>query len=383
MLSVRRASLLLFLLAIAPTASPLRAQDSLTNVVQDVNRKLVKIFGAGGFQGLPSYGTGILVSPKGHILTVNNHILTSQDIRVHLYDGRFYHAKVMAREPELDMAVLQIDEKDIDFLPHFDFAKAATAPLATPGDWVLAMSNCFQIATRDEPMTVQRGVISALADLHGRRGVFEAPFSGNVYFIDTVANNPGSAGGALTNRQGELIGILGRELKNTLTDTWINYAIPVKATVELVHNEKTEKVSMADFVREAIAGMYREGEKSKKAKERGGFHGIVLVPNVVSVTPPYVEEVVRGSPAEQAGLKADDLIVYVDGELVQNINLFNDIMSQVGPGTEVRFDVQRGNRIMSMRLNNFLNSFHPSISHLFTRRYQIECFPSSINSEKS
>src|SRR4051794_38065993 len=152
-------------------ASFLCAQQSLTSTTAEVNKKMVKLFGAGGFKGLPSYGTGILVSPKGHILTCNNHILSSTDLRVHLYDGRFYHCKVVFREPELDIALVKVSD-EVDFLPHFDFDKAAAAPLAETGDWILAFSNCFQIATRDEPMSVQRGVISAHAELRGRRGIF-------------------------------------------------------------------------------------------------------------------------------------------------------------------------------------------------------------------
>src|SRR5262249_49423570 len=158
--------------------------------------------------------------------------LSSTDLRVHLYDGRFYHCKLLYREPELDVGLIKIAD-DVDFLPHYDIEAAAKAPAAEPGDWVLAFSNCFQIATRDEPMTVQRGVIAAYADLRGRRGIFDAPFSGEVYFLDAIANNPGAAGGIITTRKGDLLGIVGRELKNTLSDTWINYAIPVRAKVDI------------------------------------------------------------------------------------------------------------------------------------------------------
>ncbi|MCI0639999.1 MAG: S1C family serine protease [Gemmataceae bacterium] len=324
------------------------AQQSFTATANEVNKKMVKLFGAGGFKGLASYGTGIMVSPKGHILTCNNHILSSSDLRVHVYDGRFYRAKVIFREPELDVAVAKIDD-DVDFLPHIDFEKEAARPLAEPGDWVLAMSNCFQIATRDEPMSVQRGVISAYAELRGRRGIFDAAFQGDVYFIDAIACNPGAAGGVLANRKGDLLGILGRELKNTLTDTWINYAIPIQAAVDLQREEKLEKVSMATFVREAIAGTYKQSEKRKK-EDRGGYHGIVLVPNVIGATPPYIEEVVPGSPAAQAGLRPDDLIVYVDGEIIPSIKMFRELMRQVGPGAEVRMEVQRANRLHSVKL---------------------------------
>jgi serine protease Do len=325
-----------------------QGQQPFTSVAEEVNKKMVKLFGAGGFKGLPSYGTGILVSPNGYILTVNNHILSTTDLRCHLYDGRFYHCKVLAKEPELDVALVKIDA-EVGNLPHFDFAKAAAAPLAEAGDWILAFSNQFQIATRDEPMSVMRGVIAAYAELRGRRGVFEAPFSGDVYFLDTIACNPGSAGGIVTNRRGHLLGILGRELKNSLSDTWINYAVPVQAKVDIQRDDKSVRVDMATFVKEAMAGTYKQSEKRAK-QDRGGFHGIVLVPNAVSATPPYVEEVMPDSPAAKAGLRPDDLIVYVDGELVPSIRMFRDIMKQVGPGTDIKLEVQRGNKLKSLKL---------------------------------
>lgn len=342
----RLALALVSLLGLSGWAS---AQDSLTPVAEQVNKKMVKLFGAGGFKGLVSYGTGFLVSPKGYILTVNNHILTTTDLRVHLYDGRFYHAKVLFREPELDIALCKI-ESEVDLLPYFDIEVEAKRAQAEPGDWVLAVSNCFQIATRDEPMSFQKGVIAALTELRGRRGVFDAPYIGEVYFIDIVANNPGSAGGVITNRKGELLGILGRELKNTLTDTWINYAVPIHAKVEILQDEKKVSVDIAKFVREGMAGSYREGKRIKSTEDRGGYHGIVLVHNAVSATPAFIEEVHSGSPAAKAGLVPDDLIVYVDGELVPTINVFREIMRQVGPGMEVRLEVQRGNRLHTIRL---------------------------------
>lgn len=336
------ASAVLLAVAFAP------AQQPVGPVAVEVNKKLVKLFGAGGFKGLPSYGTGILVSPKGYVLTVNNHILSTTNLRVHLYDGRVYTAKLVSREPEFDLALVKI-ENDVDFLPHYDIAKAAAQPVAEAGDLVLAHSNCFQIATRDEPMSVQRGVVAAYADLRGRRGVFDAPYNGEVYFIDTVANNPGSAGGALTNRRGELIGIVGRELKNTLTDTWINYAVPVQAKVEVKRDEKIVKVDVPTFVKESIEGKYKEGDKVRR-EDKGGYHGILLVANAVSATPPYVEEVAPNSPAALAGLKPDDLIVYVDGELVPSIRMFRETMKQYGPDADIRLEIQRGSKLQTVKM---------------------------------
>ena len=335
------------LLALATGA---RAQQTLTPIAHEVNKKIVKLYGAGGFKGLPSYGSGILVSPKGHILTINNHICNTQDIRVHLYDGRLYHAKVISREPELDVAMLRIEE-DVDFLPHFDVAKAAAGPRAEPGDFILGFSNCFQIATRDEPMTVQRGVISALTELRGRIGMFDAAFGGEVYFLDTVMCNPGSAGGALTNRKGDLLGIIGREYKNKLSDTWINYAIPIQASADIQRKEKAAKVSIAEFVDLSIKNKYEPSDnRDKDKKDRGGYHGIVFVFNAVPTTPPYVEEVVAASPAAKAKLRPDDLIVYIDGELVSSIKAFREVMRHKAPEETVKLEVQRGNRLVSVEL---------------------------------
>ena len=72
------------------------------------------------------------------------------------------------------------------------------------------------------------------------------------------------------------------------------------------------------------------------------------MPNAVSVTPPYVEEVVPGSPAATAGLRPDDLIVYIDGELVPSVKAFRDILKQTNPGTQLQLEIQRGNQLKTI-----------------------------------
>jgi serine protease Do len=346
----RRLCLLLSIpAALLCLALPARAQQSFRDVTDEVNKKMVKLWGAGGFKRLVSYGTGILVSPQGHILTVNNMLLDTQDLRIHLWDGRKYHAKVVFKEPALDVALVKIDDK-LDDLPYFDLARAVTRTLAEPGDWVLAFSNQFRIATREEPLTVQRGTIEAYSKLHGRSGGFEAPFRGDVYFLDAITNNPGGAGGALTTRKGELIGIIGRELRNRDSDTFINYAVPIQAKAKIIREGKPGEVDILGFVEDSIKGKYRQSDLPPK---RGTVHvgtGIILVPNVVERTPPYIEEVVPGSLAAQAGLKTDDLIVYLDGELVSTINVFHQLLGSYRPGDKIKLEVERDHKLVGVVL---------------------------------
>jgi serine protease Do len=336
------------------SATPARTDQSFAAVAEEVNKKLVKLFGAGGFRGLASYGTGVLVSHDGgktiRIVTINSHILDTRDLRIHLYDGTRYHGVVVAREPQLDIAVVEFDTRNrkVDIDHFFNIEAAAKRPIEEPGTGILAFSNQFQIATRDEPMSVQRGVIAAYSKLLGRIGVFEAAYHGDVYVVDAITNNPGAGGGAITTRRGELVALIGKELRNELTNTWINYAIPLSASVEVPTKEgKKIKVSVIDLVR--LGKKYNPLPVPKKT-ELQVFHGMVLVPNVVERTPPYIEEVVPGSPADRAKLKPDDLIVYIDGLPTPDINTLNRILAGYHPNQELKLEVQRGDKLTTVPL---------------------------------
>ena len=318
------------LTALLPSTLPAQGKDSFARVADEVNKKCVKLFGAGGYQGLAAYGTGVLVSKDGYILTVASQMLDTQNLRVHLYDGRRYEqVKVVVIEPALDVALLKIEKLEKgEELPYYDIGKIAKTRPAQTGDWILAFSNQFEIATRDEPMSVQRGVIAAQSKLQAHKGIFQAPYTGDVYIIDAITNNPGAGGGVITTRKGDLVGIIGKELRNTLTDTWINYAVPIQ--------------SLADFVDKAMKGTYRVKERPDKLTGgKAPFTGIILVPNVVERTPPFVEEIIPGSPAAKAGLRPDDLIVYVEGQQVGSIKAFRDLINQYLPGTALTLEVRR------------------------------------------
>jgi serine protease Do len=264
---------------------------------------------------------------------------------------------VVVVEPELDAAIVRIrgdgittnESPGLD-LPYFDVAEAAQRPRAEPGDWVLAFGNAFEFAMRDEAVSVQRGVIAAVAKLTGRRGIFDFPYTGEVYIIDQVTNNPGAAGGALTDRKGRLLGMIGRDVKNTLTETFVNYAIPIQTPVEIRDGDKTLSLSLSDFVQKAIAGEYKPTPRTRPVAGTGGYHGIVFVPNVVERTPAYIESVRPHSPAAKAGLKPDDLVSFLDGEPIYSIKSFQEAISRIRPGTTIRLEVRRGDKLQTIEL---------------------------------
>src|SRR5436853_204548 len=142
-----RLKLVPFILAIAAWAgwvSPLHAAEPAEKAIDQVSRRVVKIFGAGGIRGLYAYSTGFLVSPKGHLVTVWSHVLDDQSVTVVLHDGRKFEGKILGAEPQLDLAVLKIDGDDF---PCFDLDEAAGAGVGTR---ILAFSNMFKVATGDE-----------------------------------------------------------------------------------------------------------------------------------------------------------------------------------------------------------------------------------------
>ncbi len=347
--------------ALAASAAP--AADSFEKLAKSVNEKVVKIFGAGGFRGVTNYSTGVIVSKDGYVLTIASQTLDTSELILHMPNGQRMRAKVIVTEPELDVALLKIIEEGLKpmepsrlDLPFFDVTAAAARPPAGVGDWVLAFSNQFEIAMRDEPVSIQRGCVMSYSKLQGRRGIFDFPYHGDVYVVDAICCNPGAGGGPLTDRQGNLLGLIGREIKNSLTDTWMNYAIPVAAKVDVKFKvqeqdkEVVREISIPQFVTEAMAGTYKPVDRPIKVVGRGGYTGIKFVPNVLASTAPYIDELYPDSPAVKAGLKVDDLVSFIDGEPIYSIKAYQEFMSTTKPGMTVRMEVRRGDNLETIEV---------------------------------
>ncbi len=170
------------------------------------------------------------------MLTVWSYVLDTDEVTVVLNDGRRYTAKLLGADPRLEIAVLKIDARGPR---HFDLDEAADVAAGTR---VLAFSNLFGVATGDEAASVQKGAVAAKTSLAARRGAYETPYDGPVYVLDAMTNNPGAAGGALVNLQGELLGLLGKELRNSLNNIWLNYAMPIDQLRETVVGHRGRQV---------------------------------------------------------------------------------------------------------------------------------------------
>lgn len=310
---------------------------SLAETIALVQPKMVKIYGVGGPQGMEDYQSGFLISPEGHVLTAWSYVLDTDAIDVRLWDGRKLTGKLLGADPKLEVAVLKVEAAN---LPHFDLARAVEVEA---GERVLALSNAFGVAVGNEPASVQQGTVSLKTRLDARRGAFESPYHGPVYVLDMATNNPGAAGGALVTRRGELVAMLGKELRNALNNTWLNYAIPIG---EL--RPSVDQIRAGKFV-------VRREEASAKKPSRAltpELLGLVLVPDVVERTPPFVETTIPGSAAAVAGIRPDDLVVFVNERLVPSCKALRSELEWIPAVDPVTLTVLREQELASVVLES-------------------------------
>ena len=290
---------------------------------------VVKIYGAGGLRGLEAYQSGIILSPDGRIATAMSTVLDSEGIDCVLDDGRRFEATLLGVDPRRELAVLTIDAADLP-------AAVPAEERAAAGTRVLAVSNRWGVAVGDERASVQRGVIASVVPLEARRGAADAPYTGMVYVLDFTTNNPGSPGGAIVDSRGRLLGMIGKELRSSAGGIWLNYALPVDellAGCEAIVAGRSVAVPAADTTPFDL-----------------GLLGIVLVPDLLDRTPPFVEAVVPGSTGAQAGLAADDLLIAVGGRAVGSRAAAERAVGAIPAGDPLRLSVIRKGTVVDCEL---------------------------------
>ena len=255
-------------------------------------------------------GSGVIVRQDGYLLT-NNHVIDgATDITVTLLDKREFKAKLVGTDSRTDIAVLKVDATDLPTLAFADSSKVRV------GDVALAMGEPFGLRH-----TVTMGIISA----KGRNGL---NIEGYEDFIQTdAAINPGNSGGALVDVRGNLIGINTAILSHgSGGNEGIGFAIPAN----MARNVMDQVMAHGKVVR-GYMGVTTEDITPAMAK---AFR-------LTDVRGVLIGDVVKGSPAAQAGLQRGDVVTDVNSDRVEDMNQFRLKISMLAPGTTVNLKIVR------------------------------------------
>jgi serine protease DegQ len=259
-----------------------------------------------------SLGSGVLVSPEGYILT-NNHVIESADeIEVALADGRKVSAKLIGTDPETDLAVIKIGLKN---LPAITLGRLETTKV---GDVVLAIGNPFGVG-----QTVTMGIVSALGRNHLGINTFEN-------FIQTdAAINPGNSGGALVDSAGNLLGINTAIYSRSGGSMGIGFAIPVTT----VKNVMEAIIKNGQVVRGWIGV-----EPQDITPELANSFGLAKTSGTI------IAGVLKGGPADKAGIKPGDILISVDEKNVTDTTSMLNLVAQLTPGEKTKLTILRKSR---------------------------------------
>jgi S1-C subfamily serine protease len=209
------------------------------------------------------------------------------------------------------------------------------------GTRVFGMSNLFGIATGDEALSIQRGVIMAIAPLSATRGRLKTPYQGNVLVLDVMTNNPGATGGAVVDVQGNLRGMLGKELRDDQTNIWLNYAIPADV--------------VSGSVRRILEGKTNTSKANQSMQVVQRPHqlvtlGLMLIPDVLPKTPPYVDQVLPQSIAARAGLASNDLVLLLNERRIDSRRSLEETLSSINQADSFTLLVQRGQELVRLEV---------------------------------
>jgi Do/DeqQ family serine protease len=266
-----------------------------------------------------SLGSGVIVDDEEGFVLTNNHVIAGADeISVTLSDGRSFEAEVIGTDPDTDLAMVRIPAQDLRGLPFADSNRLRV------GDFVVAVGNPFGLG-----QTVTSGIVSAL----GRTGFRGLEFQN---FIQTDASiNPGNSGGALINLRGELVGINSAIFTPSGGNVGIGFAIPS---------------AMARYVMDQLArfGEVRRGTLGISVQsltgELAGAFGVEKGKGVL------VAEVARESAADQAGLRAGDVITSIGGYEVSTAREFHNYEGQFPVDEKLTLKIVRDQSDKSIRV---------------------------------
>lgn len=257
-------------------------------------------------------GSGIIVSEEGFILT-NVHVVDkAEEVRVLLYDNREFDAHIVGLDPLTEVAVVKISASDLPV------ARLGNSDEIRVGEWVLAVGNPLELRS-----TVTAGIISAK---QREIDIIDDTYRVENFLQTDAAINPGNSGGALVNLGGQVIGVNTAIATESGYNAGFGFAIPInlarKIMLDLIHKGKVERGYLG-------IAMQNVNEKKARAFALDKPRGV------------FIDRVLKDSPAEQAGVRAKDVLLQIEDQEVNKSNQVQAIIAKKNPGESVRLHVLR------------------------------------------
>jgi len=262
-------------------------------------------------------GSGLIITSDGYIVT-NNHVVQNQkSLMVYLADGRNVSAKVVGADPRTDLAVIKVD------LTGLPAGVLGDSDLLRPGELAVAIGNPLGM---DFSRTVTSGVVSGL------NRVIDISDEAAIRLIQTDAViNPGNSGGPLVNGRGEVIGLTSMKLVTENVEG-MGFAIPSN----MVRRVATEIMQKGTVSRALIGVSLVDAEVAARQ------YGIKVNQGA------YVAEVTAGGAAEKAGVRAGDVIVALDGTVINSTSTLRALLAEKVPGDKVALKIVRGSQQLAL-----------------------------------
>lgn len=272
------------------------------------------MFGGGGIQTIPqeqqASGSGVIISEDGYIVTNYHVVEQAEEIQVTLNDKRTYDAELIGTDPNTDLAVIQIKEKN---LPYVTWGNSDEVKI---GEWVLAVGNPFNLTS-----TVTAGIVSAKArNINIISGNGSGPGAVESFIQTDAAVNPGNSGGALVNIAGQLVGINTAIASESGTYTGYSFAIPVNLVQKIVND-------LVEF------GMVQRGYLGVNIQDVDAE--IADKYNLTAVSGVCINGIIDGGAADDAELRAGDVITGIDNAEVNNVAELQEQINRHRPGEKV------------------------------------------------
>ena len=279
-------------------------------------------FGFGGMTPREQVGSGsgVIITHDGYIVTNNHVVAGATEVEVTVGDDKTFKAEVVGTDPATDVALLKIDAEGLPVIPVGD------SDALRLGEWVLAIGSPYGLTS-----TITAGIVSAKGrSMPNYTGEFKIES-----FIQTdAAVNPGNSGGALVNIKGELVGINTMIVSQTGSYAGYSFAVPVNIVKKI-----TEDLIDYGSVQRAVLGvvMRSNSEDLKEEMKLSTSKGV------------YIDEVAKGSAAQEAGMEKGDVLVAIDGNEVSGASSVQEIINRYRPGDRIEMTVVRGDKTMTLK----------------------------------